>query len=185
MLNWRRRGKLGSRKSKVENFWIHFSCFMFTFHFHGWLSWRTDPRLSVLVTDIQQAVLSSRRQSMFPQVPRRPSTPSRDPFYWHQDSSASQPIRRPSGFYQPITDKNEYRRSSCISRLGSTPFGRPSSDSRHCAWQAQRRNTIQEAKETPWASPVKSLDETWISVTELRRLSKQAIPSSSTRFSDV
>jgi len=99
-----------------------------------------DERLSILVTDLQQAMLSSRRQSMFPAPLPQPPSPCHDPFYWHQNSSASQPIRRPSEqsyiSYKPLagrrrgtdptqTQDYKYRRSSCFSRVG-VPGYKPS-----------------------------------------------------------
>jgi hypothetical protein len=130
-------------------------------------------RLSFLVSDLQQAMLSSRRQSMFPLVPPRPTSPYLSPFHWHQNSSASQPIRRPSEAYQPIiarrgtvpyNQNNRNRRFSCDHRLTrsghNVPGRRASLTLRRSSFQSDKRDEIiQEVKETP--SPVQSKQPTF------------------------
>ena len=107
-------------------------------------------------------MLSSRRQSMFPLVPPRPTSPYLNSFYWHQSSFASQPIRRPSEAYQPITARrgtgpknqnNTNRRFSCDPRLSKSgynvPDGRASPTHRRSSLQSDKRGKIiQEVKET-------------------------------------
>ena len=129
-------------------------------------------RLSFLVSDLQQAMISSRRQSMFPLVPPRPTSPYLNSFYWHQSSFASQPIRRPSEAYQPITARrgtdpknqnNTNRRFSCDPRLPKSghnvPDGRASPTHRRSSLQSDKRDEIiQEVKETP--SPLQSKQKT-------------------------
>jgi hypothetical protein len=105
------------------------------------------------VSDLQQAMLSSRRQSMFPLVPPRPTSPYLSSFHWHQNSSATQPIRRPSEAYQPITG----RRFSCDPRLPTSghnvPVGRASPKLRRSPLQSEKSHgIIQETNET--SSPV-------------------------------
>ena len=105
------------------------------------------------MTDIQQDMISSRRQSMFPPVPPRPP--------WRQNSTASQPIRRHSEWCQPMiarrgTEPSDQRRSSCMTRLGNTQC-RPGAPQHHIiSWrgssaplrksssQSEKRETIKE-----------------------------------------
>ena len=164
-----------------------------------------DFRLSLLVTDLQQAMLSSRSQSVHHPTPQRRLYPSCDPFYWHQHSSASQPARRTSEQSSRPSLKTgrrtEYlRRSSCFSRLGGLP---PNKLPRSLS---QMGDTIEEGKESP--SPVKCavsstqadgflFSESFSSLelrqssglldsfTELKKFKYRAIPSSSTKFSDI
>ena len=122
------------------------------------------------MSDLQQAMLSSRRQSMFPLVPPRPTSPYLSPFHWHQSSSASQPISRPSLAYQPITamrgtvpnnQNHKNRRFSCEPRVGNLPYksgaksghnvagGRATSTPRRSSIQSdQRDEIIQEVRES-------------------------------------
>ena len=136
-------------------------------------------RLSFLVTDVQQAMMSSRRQSIFPSVPPRPT--SCDLLSWYGNSYASQPLRRPSG-QSSVGHKHGMprrrpdfsdicnRRASCFSRLEAPVSKAPASVSplaldyltrkatsrmtpspflRGSFWQSQKGDTIQEGKETP------------------------------------
>ena len=99
-------------------------------------------------------MLSSRRQSLHPSAPQRRLSPFRDPFYWHQHSSASQPVRRPSDQssvwsrpsltmtrIRPEYMEKHYRRSSCISRLGGLPPKVPASVSHNTMTPMPQKRT--------------------------------------------
>ena len=102
-------------------------------------------RLSFLVSDLQQAMLSSRRQSMFPLVPPRPTSPYLSPFTWHQNSSDSQTITAISGTV-PYNQNNRNRRFSCDPRLPKSghnvPCGRASPKLRRSSFQSDQKNVI-------------------------------------------
>ena len=122
--------------------------------------------------------MSSRRQSIFPSVPPRPT--SCNSFSWQRNRSASQPLRRPSGQSsvghkqfmsrrRPDFSDISNRRASCFSRLEAPVSKAPASVSplaidqltrkgrsrmtpspflRGSSWQSQKGDTIQEVKET-------------------------------------
>jgi hypothetical protein len=140
--------------------------------------------------------MSSRRQSMFPPVPPRPP--------WRQNSTASQPIRRPSEWCQPIiarrgTEPSDHRRSSCMTRLGNTPC-RPGASPHHTiSWreasaplrklssQSEKGETIKE--ETKISNQchevVKLSSSTMGSCSSYRECKFGGTQSLSTRVSDV
>ena len=104
------------------------------------------------MTDIQLSGMSSRRQSLFPPTLSRLSSFSQDPSYWRQNSSASQPSRRPSEGYQTAkprlgTDPSDQHlcRSSCQSRPSNTLYRLELSPTlRRSAYKTDKRDTIEE-----------------------------------------
>ena len=140
--------------------------------------------------------MSSRRKSMFPPVPPRPP--------WRHNSTASQPISRPSEWCRPIiarrgTEPSDQRRSSCMTRMGNTPCrpgayphhkisGREASTPlRKSSSQSEKRQTMKEESKgsIQCQEAVKLSSSTMANYSSFRERKFGGTPSLSTRVSDV